>query len=127
MESEERYEIKCWCVNREVPGGIPKEGFKKGGILSVKHVPGSRARGLTWPDEVGAVCSIKELPFDVRSPVVLVQFGNLKSIECSVDLSFDDDGLLHGRLKFAKLGSNDGNTGTFMAEACPPPPPVEPG
>ncbi len=107
----ERYKITRWKVNGKGP--IPKDGFKKGDILlSEQPDRGVQARKLSWRD---GACSIESLPFDIPSPVVDVRFGP-DSVKCLVRVEPTNKGI-KGTLTWTTGDGNDGNTGTFIAEA----------
>jgi hypothetical protein len=122
MASEERFTVREWSVVDDDPDGLPKYAFENGTELRMELVEGRRANRFSWIARVP--CSI-EVPFDTQHPVVCLQYGE-RTIECTVDLSYDKAGLLHGELKYPPnaRGVGDGNKGTFTADANNPPDPV---
>lgn len=118
MASEERFTVKSWTVPEDL-NGLPKYAFEDGTDLQIEPVEGRRASRLSWYARVP--CFI-EVPFDIQRPVVDLHYGE-QAIKCTVDLSFDEDGLLTGELQYRsnELGGGDGNTGTFTADAKNPP------
>lgn len=109
------YTVKGWHVDKEVVGGIPPDGFKTEAELTIEY-DGSEIRSLNWSDEQTEDCSIKNLPV-VPDPVEIeVTFGNKCIPRCSVQLSFGLKGRIKGTFIYHSPDSNDGNTGTFIAE-----------
>ncbi len=127
------WRITSWEVDQEGP--IPENGFVIGGCLVIGIVAnGTQSCTLSWLDGNFKTCFITDLDFDgatdsLHRQNVGVSFGGI-DIDChvTIDLIIDLDGgsdtRIQGKLKMVK--DQDGNTGTFAAEAIPPPP-VEPG
>lgn len=122
------WRITSWGVDQEGP--IPENGFVVGGCLVIGIVAnGTQSCTLSWLNGNDKACFVTDLHFDdaadrLHRQNVVVSFGGV-DVDCQVtiDLDGDSDNHIRGTLKIAK--DTDGNTGTFAAEAIPPP--VEPG
>lgn len=103
-------------------GSIPSNGFVVGGTMIIgatRH--GSESCSLSWLDGKGRLCSLLNLHFDgagvLQKDQATVSFGG-GDADCFVSISFDGKGGIQATMKETV---QDGNTGTFKAEAVPPP------
>lgn len=122
------WRITSWEVqtNGGNAGSIPSNGFFVGGTMIIgKTHHGTESCSLSWLDGRGRLCSILDLHFNadtgvLRRDQVVVSFGE-ENADCSVSISFDKENGIQATMQEMV---QDGNTGTFKAEAVPPPDPV---
>src|ERR1044071_7745046 len=116
------WNIKSWTVERT--GEIPADAFPEQSLLLIGVVPPMNCT-LAWLNGNQQLCSIKSLPYQPETGTLEalefpVSFGEPRLTVCSkVMLSFDDKGRLNGTLEALGREGNDGNVGTFVAEANP--------
>jgi hypothetical protein len=112
-------------------GSIPLNGFVVGGTVIIGRIRnGSQACSLSWLDGDHRLCSIIDLDFNgdngtLHKDGVIVSFGE-GDLKCSVNISLEKPTAPQLPKKFIATVQGlqqDGNAGTFRAEAIPPPPP----
>jgi hypothetical protein len=126
--SPQGWRITSWGVDKEGP--IPDNGFVAGGCLVIGIVAnGTQSCTLSWLNGINKASFITDLHFNENTERLhrqdaVVSFGGI-DVDCQVTICLDRDSdtFIRGTLKIVK--NTDGNTGTFAAEAIPPP--VEPG
>jgi len=126
--------ITDWQIDGEGP--IPRGGFAPGSLAIVapfalfSNAP--KVADLAWKNTSGQNCVLRELSFreengTLHDPNILVYFAGLpRPIMAAVTLSIGKGGVLQGHLQHSGP-PQDGNTGTFAADADPPRPRRRPG
>jgi len=119
--------ITDWQI--EGSGPIPRGGFALGTLNIVAPIatsPGTpKAADLAWRNEGGQDCVLRGISFKeedgtLHDPKILVYFGGLSHpITVAVTLAIGKGGVLRGQFQHSGP-PQDGNTGTFIADADPP-------
>lgn len=123
------WKVRDWTI--EGVGKIPANGFGRDHHLKIEALlpPGPKLANLTWKNGNGEECLVRELPFKEENGTLYaakieVSFAGHQPVSAEVTLSIDRSGVLRGRLVAPKTSSCDpcqeGNTGTFAADADPP-------
>lgn len=132
--TKQPWRIKNWGI--EGNGKIPVDGFGPGRPLKIdEHLASGpllpRLVDLTWKNGNGEECLLQELPFKdengtLHSARILVSFAGHPPIPIQITLSIGRDGVLTGKLAMSGMSGcgpwQEGNTGTFAADADPPRP-----
>ena len=120
------WNVMDWhAPHRNGTGVIPRNGFKKHGTLTIRLASPVTEEicNLSWGNDLGESCSIKDLPFHnaagrlkSRGPI-LVTFGEETAlVEVTLFIREETNELI-GEFTDVEV---DGNKGTFIAEANPP-------